>query len=105
VDLAPYSVPGKGFGVRKVCQAYAQAACSGSADVDVEFHRRDRFGAGQEDPIAWVTALRAPAIKKLAADGGPLQMTLSGQQDLTGIQGPALPGQRQLLPNVVTCRA
>jgi hypothetical protein len=63
----------------------------GSADVDVEFHRRDRFGAGQEDPIAWVTGLRAPAIKKLAADGGPLQMTLSGQQDLTEIARQGLP--------------
>jgi len=66
----------------------------GSADVDAGFHRPDRFGAGQEDPIAWVTALRAPAIKKLAADGGPLQMTLFDQQDLTGIAHQDYPGER-----------
>ena len=66
----------------------------GSADVDAGFRRPDRFSAGQEDPIAWVTALRAPAIKKLAADGGPLQMTLFDQQDLTGIAHQDYPGER-----------
>jgi hypothetical protein len=33
--------------------------------------------------IGWITCLRAPAIRKLAADDGPLQMSLLDQQDLT----------------------
>jgi hypothetical protein len=52
-----------------------------------------------DDPIGWVTALRAPAIKKLAADGGPLQMTLFDQQDLAEISHPDHPGER-----LVACR-
>src|SRR5215469_12998902 len=34
-----------------------------------------------ENAYGWITALRAPAIKKLMADGGPLQMSLFDQQD------------------------
>ncbi|HWG11970.1 MAG TPA: IS1634 family transposase, partial [Streptosporangiaceae bacterium] len=52
-----------------------------------------------EDPIGWVTALRAPAIKKLAAEDGPLQMTLFDQQDLAEITHPDYPGER-----LVACR-
>jgi hypothetical protein len=37
----------------------------------------------------WITALRAPAIKKLADDGGPLQLSLFDQQDLAEITSPA----------------
>jgi hypothetical protein len=54
---------------------------------------------GLDDPIGWVTALRAPAIKKLAADDGPLQMTLFDQQDLAEISHPDYPGER-----LVACR-
>src|SRR6266496_3526904 len=38
-----------------------------------------------EDGFGWLTCLRAPAIAALAADGGPLQMTLFDQQDLAEI--------------------
>jgi hypothetical protein len=41
-----------------------------------------------------VTALRAPAIKKPAADGGPLRMPLFDQQDLAEIAHPDYPGER-----------
>src|SRR5712691_8116796 len=60
-----------------------------------------RIDALQEldDPIGWVTALRAPAITKLAADDGPLQMTLFDQQDLAEISHPDYPGERR-----VACR-
>jgi hypothetical protein len=51
------------------------------------------------DAYGWITALRAPAIKKLMADGGPLQMSLSGQQDLAEITSPDYPGER-----LVACR-
>ena len=47
----------------------------------------------------WVTALRAPAIAKLAADDGPLQMSLFDQADLAEISHPDYPGER-----LVACR-
>jgi hypothetical protein len=47
----------------------------------------------------WLTALRAPAIAKLIADDGPLQMSLFDQQDLAEISHPDYPGER-----LVACR-
>ncbi len=44
--------------------------------------------------MAWITCLRAPAIKKLAEDGGPLQLSLFDQQDLAEISSPDYPGER-----------
>src|SRR5512133_946277 len=34
--------------------------------------------------LDWITALRAPAIRTLAADGGPLQLSLFDERDLAG---------------------
>ena len=31
-------------------------------------------GTARPDPYGWITALRAPAIRKLMAEGGPLQL-------------------------------
>jgi hypothetical protein len=56
-------------------------------------------GTQRPDPYAWITALRAPAIKKLLADDGPLQLSLSGQQDLAEITSPGFPGER-----LIACR-
>jgi transposase len=42
----------------------------------------------------WVTALKAPAIKKLADDGGPLQMSLFDTQNLAEITHPDYLGER-----------
>jgi hypothetical protein len=47
----------------------------------------------------WITALRAPAIAKLAADDGPLQMSLFDTQDLIEITHPDYPGER-----LIACR-
>ena len=47
----------------------------------------------------WITALRAPAIKKLMADDGPLQLSLFDEQDLAEITSPDFPGER-----LVCCR-
>lgn len=47
----------------------------------------------------WITALRAPAIARLAADDGPLQMSLFDQHDLAEITHPDYPGER-----LVACR-
>ena len=51
------------------------------------------------DAYGWITALRAPAIRKLMADDGPLQLSLSGQQDLAEITSDDFPGER-----LVACR-
>jgi hypothetical protein len=56
-------------------------------------------GARHPDPYGWVTALRAPAIKKLMADDGPLQLSLFDQQDLAEITSPDFPGER-----LIACR-
>ncbi len=42
----------------------------------------------------WVTALKAPAIAKLAEDGGPLQMSLFDTQNFAEITHPDYPGER-----------
>jgi hypothetical protein len=56
-------------------------------------------GTQRPDPYGWITALRAPAIKKLMADDGPLQLSLFDQQDLAEINSPDFPGER-----LVACR-
>jgi hypothetical protein len=56
-------------------------------------------GTARPDPYGWITALRAPAIKKLMADDGPLQMSLFDEQDLAEITSPDFPGER-----LVACR-
>jgi hypothetical protein len=56
---------------------------------------------GTELPGAyqWITALRAPAINKLMAGGGPLQLSLFDQQNLAEITSPDYPGER-----LIACR-
>jgi hypothetical protein len=56
-------------------------------------------GTPRPDPYGWITALRAPAIRKLMADGGPLQLSLLDEQDLAEISSPDFPGER-----LVACR-
>jgi hypothetical protein len=52
-----------------------------------------------EDAYGWITALRAPAIKKLLAEDGPLQLSLFDQQNLAEITSPDYPGER-----LIACR-
>jgi hypothetical protein len=56
-------------------------------------------GTARPDRYGWITALRAPAIKKLMAEGGPLQMSLFDEQDLAEITSGDYPGER-----LVACR-
>ena len=49
--------------------------------------------------FGWITALRAPQIATLAADDGPLQMSLFDTQDLAEITHPDYPGER-----LIACR-
>jgi hypothetical protein len=44
--------------------------------------------------LDWITALRAPAIKQLAAEGGPLQFSLFDTRDMAEISSPDYPGER-----------
>jgi hypothetical protein len=53
----------------------------------------------QHTELGWLTCLRAPAIAALAAEDGPLQMTLFDQQDLAEIAHPDYPGER-----LIACR-
>jgi len=49
--------------------------------------------------LDWITALRAPAIQHLAAEGGPLQLSLFDERDLAEIESPDFPGER-----LIVCR-
>jgi hypothetical protein len=62
-------------------------------------NQREDGTARQDGAYGWITALRAPAIKKLMADGGPLQLSLFDQQDLAEITSPEFPGER-----LIACR-
>lgn len=44
--------------------------------------------------LDWITALRAPAIQELAADDGPLQLSLFDTTDMAEITSPDFPGER-----------
>jgi hypothetical protein len=44
--------------------------------------------------LDWITALRAPAIKDLAAEDGPLQLSLFDDRDMAEITSPDFPGER-----------
>ena len=60
---------------------------------------RREDGTQRPDAYGWITALRAPAIKKLMADDGPLQLSLFDQQDLAEITSDDFPGER-----LIACR-
>ena len=56
-------------------------------------------GTQRPDAYGWITALRAPAIRKLMADDGSLQLSLFDQQDLAEITSEDFPGER-----LIACR-
>ena len=56
-------------------------------------------GTARPDAYGWITELRAPAIKRLMAQDGPLQLSLFDQQDLAEITSPDYPGER-----LIACR-
>jgi hypothetical protein len=68
-----------------------------SARIDALNQRDD--GTPEPDTYQWITALRAPAIKKLMADDGPLQLSLFDEQDLAEITSDDFPGER-----LIACR-
>ena len=59
-----------------------------------------RIAALRKDTdLGWLTALRAPRVAALAADDGPLQLSLFDQVDLAEITHPDYPGER-----LIACR-
>jgi hypothetical protein len=70
-----------------------------SARIAALNQREDGTQRPDADAYGWITALRAPAIRKLMADGGPLQMSLFDEQDLAEITSDDFPGER-----LVACR-
>ena len=47
----------------------------------------------------WITALRAPTVQALAAEGGPLQLSLFDERDMAEIASDDYPGER-----LIVCR-
>jgi len=70
-----------------------------SARIRAMNQTEDGIQRPDADTYEWITALRAPAIKKLMADDGPLQLSLFDQQDLAEITSPDFPGER-----LIACR-
>jgi hypothetical protein len=62
-------------------------------------HSHSEAAQLQGGQYGWITALRAPAIRKLMAEGSPLQMSLSGEQNLAEITSQDFPGER-----LIACR-
>jgi hypothetical protein len=58
-----------------------------------------RIDAIKDTGLSWITCLRAPDIAALAADDGPLQMSLFDTHDLAEITHPDYPGER-----LIACR-
>ena len=86
----------KKFGLAKMVMAGDRGMIT-SARIQALNQQQD--GTPQPDPYGWITALRAPAIKKLMADDGPLQLSLFDQQDLAEITSGDFPGER-----LIACR-
>jgi hypothetical protein len=61
--------------------------------------RIDALREGPDIHLSWITCLRAPDIAALAADDGPLQMSLFDTHDLAEITHPDYPGER-----LIACR-
>src|SRR5580704_1868969 len=86
----------KKFGLAKMVMVGDRGMIT-SARIQALNQQQD--GTPQPDPYGWITALRAPAIKKLMAEDGPLQLSLFDEQDLAEITSGDFPGER-----LVACR-
>jgi hypothetical protein len=84
------------FGLRDMVMAGDRGMIT-SARIRALNQRED--GTTRPDAYGWITALRAPAIKKLMAEDGPLQLSLFDEQDLAEITSPDFPGER-----LIACR-
>ena len=85
------------FGLQKMVMVGDRGMITGARIKALNQPEED--GTARPDPYGWITALRAPAIKKLMADDGPLQLSLFDEQDLAEITSPDFPGER-----LIACR-
>lgn len=79
----------KRFGLKKVTMVGDRGMLT---DTRIEEELRPRG-------VGWITALRAPTIRSLMKDDGPLQLSLFDERDLAEIYSPDFPGER-----LVACR-
>jgi hypothetical protein len=86
----------KNFGLQKMVMVGDRGMIT-SARIQALNQLED--GTQRPDGYGWITALRAPAIRKLLADDGPLQLSLFDQQDLAEIISDDFPGER-----LIACR-
>lgn len=84
--------------IRKLRQRFGLKQLVLVGDRGMLTSARIRADLETEEGVRWITALKAPQIQVLAADG-KLQLSLFDQQDLAEIQHPAYPGER-----LVACR-
>jgi len=91
----PKTVAGQ---IRKLRQRFELQQVVIVGDRGMLTSARIREDLQSEEGVRWITALRAPQIQQLAANGN-LQLSLFDQQDLAEIQHPAYPGER-----LIACR-
>jgi transposase len=84
--------------IRKLRQRFRLKEVVVVGDRGMLTSARIREDLEAEEGVRWITALRAPQIQQLAADGN-LQLSLFDQQNLAEIQHPAYPGER-----LIACR-
>ena len=72
------------FGIDRLIMAGDRGMITGTRIADLR----------KLDGMDWITALKAPAIAKLAKDDGPLQMSLFDTQNFAEITHPDYPGER-----------
>ena len=84
--------------IRKLRQRFRLQQVVMVGDRGMLTSARIREDLETEEGVRWITALKAPQIQQLTADG-KLQLSLFDQQDLAEIEHPAYPGER-----LIACR-
>jgi transposase len=84
--------------IRKLRQRFGLKEVVLVGDRGMLTSARIREDLATEEGVGWITALKAPQIQRLAAEGS-LQLSLFDEQDLAEIQHPAYPGER-----LIACR-
>ena len=82
-----------GSQIRKIRQRFGLARVVLVGDRGMITTARIREELAPVDGLDWITALRAPAIRKLA-DQGVVQLSLFDERDLAEISSPDYPGER-----------
>ena len=87
-----------GSQVRKLKERFCLSRLVLVGDRGMITQARIRADLKTQEGVDWITALRAPAIQKLLAQGA-FQMSLFDQKDLAEIESPQYPGER-----LIVCR-